>query len=161
MERIESTGDYQADFGGGLLTVEVGIGLTEAPGDEWCVWEDGGAGAEIVSTHGTREEAQEAADEYHQDADETPNIDDLIQQIEDTGYFEHPEVIPDVIDGCCGYEQGVMLITPNICRPVGSRWVTSGWLECEHISLPATYPSREQAAEALLEILEADKEEED
>lgn len=153
MDNRETIDTYQADFGGGLITVEVGIGQNDD--GRWVVWEDGGAGAQTVSDHDSADEAKQAAEEYIIDCDETEGLlDDLVKRIQDTGYFDDPAIVPSVIEALCGYSHGILLITPDIREPVGLRWASAGWFECDHISLPATYPTKEQAAESLLETIE-------
>ena len=150
MEINEVTGTYLKDFGGGLLEVEVGLGLDDA--DHWVVWEDGGAGAVVVSEHDSEQAASDAAEEYVEDQDEA-DLDGLIEAIKSTGYFADSDIVGDVVDAATKYAQGHLLITPDISHPVDARYATTGWLECDHITLPATYSRPELAAQALLEQL--------
>lgn len=116
----------------------------------WIVAETPDECTEIHGTYASRDEAETAAEELAEELDETPDLDDVVAQIAATGYFSDPEIVPSVIAEMTGQSQGYLLLTPDISEPVGARWTTSGYLQCDHIRAPATFSSDAQAAEWLL-----------
>jgi hypothetical protein len=82
---------------------------------------------------------------------------ELISEIEEAGYFEDPEIIPEIVQALTKHSQGYLLITPNICSPVGTRWTTNGYLQCDHIRVRATYATETMAAQALLDAIQEPK----
>jgi hypothetical protein len=126
----------------------------------WIVAETPVECTEIHGTYADRDEAETAAGELAEELDETPDLDDVVEQIAATGYFDSPEIIPAVVAGMTSYSQGYLLITPDISEPVGTRWTTNGYLQCDHIQAPATFSSEPQASAWLLRAV-SDLESED
>ncbi|HKJ61160.1 MAG TPA: hypothetical protein VKA94_04085 [Hyphomicrobiales bacterium] len=103
-------------------------------------------------------EAREALESWCEDRDETPDADDIEAQIRETGYFNTPAIIPLVISEMTNHSQGYLLLTPDMRQPVGTRWTTNGYLQCDHISVDATHNNRAVAADSLLRAIQIDQE---
>ena len=119
---------------------------------------------ECTNFHGvytTREEAEEAANDLCVEQDETPDLDDVMAEIKETGYFTDPDIIPLVVKAATQYSQGYLLVTPDISQPVGTAWTTNGYLQCDYIALDATYSTEEEAAEALLNAIQGQEDEDE
>lgn len=125
----------------------------------WCARDDGG-------THETgpltleREEAVEAGEEYARVSDESPDADDLIRRIVDTGYFGAADAddIRAVCEAATAYSQGYLLLPAGgpCGEPVGRLWTTHGYLQCRHVRIAADHGSPVEAAYALLRAVEAE-----
>jgi hypothetical protein len=154
----ESVGSYAGRYygpgGNDLGDIPISIApFYDAESDAesgWIVAETPDECTEIHGTYADRDAAEAAAKELAAELDETPDLDDVVEQIAATGYFDSPEIIPAVVAGMTSYSQGYLLITPDISEPVGTRWTTNGYLQCDHIRAPATFSSDAQAAEWLL-----------
>jgi hypothetical protein len=85
--------------------------------------------------------------------DETPDLDSIIEAIRDSKYFDNPDTIREVIGAAISHSQGKLLVTP-----FGYVWTTNGYLQCDHIQLDAAFGTQEQAAEALLQAIDAREE---
>lgn len=104
-----------------------------------------------------KEEAEEAAKALSVDEDETPDLEGLLTEIKETGYFSDPDMIPRVVKAATQHSQGYLLVTPGISQPVGQRWTTNGYLQCDYIALEATYSTEEEAADALLRAIQEEE----
>ncbi len=88
-----------------------------------------------------------------------PDLDDVMAEIKETGYFTYPDIIPLVVKAATQYSQGYLLVTPDISQPVGTAWTINGYLQCDYIALDATYSTEEEAAEALLNAIQGQEDE--
>lgn len=128
----------------------------------WREYDDGGA-YESGETTTDRAQAVQAGRDYAEAQDEAPDVDDLIGQIVASGYFG-PAAADEIRAVCVAatqYSQGYLLLAQGqLPSPIGVAWTTNGYLqEVEYITLDATYPSVEYAADALLCAISADAEE--
>jgi hypothetical protein len=138
----------------GEVTVGVAKATDEDGKEYWVVGSYDEAVTNDEGVYATREDAIERANEVIETQDETPDVADVIVEIEGTGYFSDPAIIPSVIKAATEYSQGYLLVTPDIHQPVGIAWTTNGYLQdCDYIALDATYGSEEEAAEALLSAI--------
>ena len=127
----------------------------------WVVAETPEENTTIHEFYDYEEEAQNAAEEMAEELDETPDLDEIIQKIEDTNYFDDPDIIPFVIKSLTEHTQGHLLITPDIHQPVNVRWTTNGYLDCDHISISTVdFKNKFEAAEALLKAVKNKDEDE-
>lgn len=119
----------------------------------WIEQDDGGI-QETGEWTNDKSTAIEGGEEYASDNDETPDLDSLISEIEETGFFKDNDIIPAVIKSATQHSQGYLLVTPDISEPIGTMWTTNGYLQRDdYISLDATYPSEAYAADALLRAI--------
>lgn len=134
--------------------VELKLERAEMGGIEAWRWREPESG-----DHGdvclSRDDAVAAAEEYAQDSDETPDVDEQISAIIETGYFGadvDADDIREICEALCGHSQGVLLLPSGEvpARPLGRLWTTNGYLQCDHIQVAATHSSVELAAAALL-----------
>ena len=136
----------------------VEVQLQSAAGDEgsicWSLYEPE-AGERSADMWDDETEAREALAAWCLDRDETPDGDDIETRIRETGYFADPDIIPYVITEMTKHSQGYLLLTPDIQQPVGTRWTTNGYLQCEHICVDATHDNRAVAADSLLRAIES------
>lgn len=139
----------------GEVPVSVARYTTEDDESGWIVAETPDEATEYHGRYATREEAVAAAEALAEELDETPDLAEIVADIQATGYFDDPDIVPAIVAAATQYSQGYLLVTPDIHQPVGTRWTTSGYLECDHITLDATYGTKEQAAEALLRAIQA------
>lgn len=105
-------------------------------------------------------EARDALADWCEDRDETPDAEDIEAQIRETGYFNDPDIIPLVIAEMTQHSQGYLLLTPDIGQPVGTRWTTNGYLQCDYISVDATHNNPAVAADSLLRAIQSAQENE-
>jgi len=147
-------GDYEDD-----CTACGGNGKCES--SAWVVAETSEENTNIHEFYDYEEEAQNAAEELAEELDETPDLDEIIQNIADTDYFDDPDIIPFVLKSLTEHTQGHLLITPDIHQPVNVRWTTNGYLDCDHISISADFENKFEAAEALLKAVKNKDEDED
>jgi hypothetical protein len=113
-----------------------------------------------------RDEAVRGGEEYAAEADETPNPEEQIQAILDSGWFaagvdaEEVREIINYIESYDGVGQGHVIVTTT-----GEReWVTNAWVEeaSVHVSIPhAGYGSWAGCAAALLAAIQAAQDDED
>lgn len=132
--------------------VEVELQRATAYGIELWRWSDAG---EDGPPRLTEAEARADAEEHASDSDETPDIDDQIEAILDTGYFGDDATVHDIrriCDALCGHARGVLLLPRGVVpsAPLGRLWTTNGYLECEHIQVDATNDTLGLAAATLL-----------
>lgn len=123
----------------------------------WVVAETPDEATVLHSIWGSEEEAREAAEDLAAELDETPETQEtqeIIEEIKATSYFDDPAIIDHVVSAATGYSQGYILVTPDIAQPVGTRWTTNGYLQCDYIELAATYGTEAEAAEALLHAIQ-------
>jgi hypothetical protein len=124
----------------------------------WAEQDDGGT-RETGDPTKDRDEAVAGGEEYASENDEEPDADDLIQQIVDTGYFGSADAddICAVCQAATEHSQGYLLLPKGefVGHPIGRMWTTNGYLQCEYVSLDATYPSVAYAADALLRAVTA------
>lgn len=152
------------DDGSAPVTVLLYIQITEVDGVEYYRWivrdadQDGDAGPVCR----TRAEAEDGAYDYALEHDETPDIDSIISDILESGYFARGTSADDVrglIDAMTSYAQGDLLV------PAGGlaewTWVTSGWLDCPYIPVSATHDSVASAAHELRDAIGTFQEEEE
>jgi hypothetical protein len=120
----------------------------------WAEHDDGG-------THNTgtitldRDEAVTGGEEYAEENDETPDVEELLDKIVETGYFGTADAddIRVICEEATTHSQGYLLLPKGeFCgHPVGRLWTTNGYLQCEeYITLNATYSNISYAADALL-----------
>lgn len=129
-----------------------GEGTIEASG--WIVAETPDEATEYHGRYATREEAVAAAEALAEELDETPDLAEIVADIQATGYFDDPDIVPAIVAAATQYSQGYLLLTPDVHQPIGTRWTTNGYLQCDrYITLDATYGTQEQAAEALLRAI--------
>jgi hypothetical protein len=111
-----------------------------------------------------RQEAVEGGKEYADENDDPPDYDSTLRQIVATGYFGDSDAtdISLVCSEATRYSQGYLLLPKGyIPRPLGVAWTVDGYLEQEHVQLPATYGQVEYAACALLGLVTSDEAEEE
>ena len=151
-------GRYYGADGDELGEIPISVAAVESSDSDaalvgWLVAETPDETTEYHGVYATEEEAIEAATELAAELDETPVLDEIIAAIVETGYFRDADIVPHVVAAATNYSQGYLLITPGVRQPVGTRWTTNGYLQCDHVQLSADYDSKEQAAEALLKKL--------
>lgn len=158
-EIAEYEGRYYGPDGNELGTIPISIApVLDIHTDDvlgWLVAETPDEDTIYHGVYSTEAEAKEAARKLAEKLDETPVLDDVIADIAAVEYFDNPKIIPLVVDAMTQYSQGYLLITPGIREPIGTRWTTNGYLQCDHLAMDATYDSREVAAEALLRAVRA------
>lgn len=111
-----------------------------------------------------KEEAVEEGRQFAQENDNEPDIDLLIQEVIETGYFGSAgaENIRAICQAATEYSQGYLILpkgTP-VAQPIGRMWTTSGYLHCEdYVALNATHKRVSYAAYTLLQLIKAEEEE--
>jgi len=128
----------------------------------WALKDDGGTHERGPITL-DRSEAIAAGEECAAENDETPDADDLIRQIVETGYFGDADVddIRAVCEEATKHSQGYLLLPAGefIGHPIGRMWTTNGYLQCDrYVTLDATQPNVSYAADALLRAVSGDDE---
>jgi len=148
-------GRYYGSNGNELGKIPISI-APQMEGDtvvSWVVAETPDEATIFHGSYNTKKEARIAAKELAEELDETPDLEELIEEIKETNYFEDPDIIPFVVKAMTEYSQGYLLITPSIHHPVGVAWTTNGYLQCDYLGLSATFDTEEQAAETLLSAI--------
>ena len=139
-------------------TVRVSLQRAEEYGIEAWRWQDDddSYADETGPITLDRTEACEDGAAHATDSDESPDLNDLIEEIVATGYFGKADAaaIERICDAACEHSCGVLLL-PAGDLPVGPLpWTTSGWLECDHVRIDADHESPERAAWQLLRVIE-------
>ena len=108
---------------------------------------------ECTNFHGvytTREEAEEAANALCVEQDATPDLDDVMAEIKETGYFTDPDIIPLVVKAATQYSQGYLLVTPDIRSPLERPGPPTATSSATMRSMPPTAPKKRQRRPCLM-----------
>jgi hypothetical protein len=144
----------QGDEPGSCVT-EIG----STPNGVWYFREGGEEHKEVHGPFASREDAEQEALDFAEENDETPDEDELVEEILETGYFGEDadeEDIKAILKSATAHSQGYLMLPPGMVPcPVGTAWTTSGYLEGEYIQLNAGYDSQALAAAALLKEIQA------
>lgn len=127
--------------------------------------DDGSYGGDTGDITLDRLVAIQAGEEHAVDRDEEPDLDRLVGEIVETGFFGDATTndIRAICEEATGYSQGYLLLPAGefVGRPIGRLWTTNGYLECPHVRLDATYPKASYAAAGLLAAIHASQDEEE
>ncbi len=99
--------------------------------------------------------AESGAAKHADDSDETPDLDETIASIVETGLFRaDASDVRRVLDACCNHSKGYLLLVTGdtIPHPIGAVWTTDGYLQCPHVRMPCGQHSAELAASVLLSL---------
>jgi hypothetical protein len=102
-----------------------------------------------------RDQAVADAAEVAANKDETPDLDETIAAIVETGFFRtDADDVRAVCEVAVSYSEGYLLLIPGniLPSPAGIAWTTNGYLQCDHVQLACGQDSVELAAAALLHI---------
>lgn len=119
----------------------------------WAAEDESGTyecGSPVLDREEASRQGEEFATENHTELD----VDEIIDQIVATGYFGDATA-SDIRSFC---EQATGYSCVYLLLPKGYCWTTNGYLECEYVTLPATYPNVAFAADALLRIITNEEE---
>lgn len=145
-------------------TVSIYVESAEVLGQtyyRWREYDDGGS-----YDHGEptldRDQAKAQAVEQAEARDDSPNADDLIEQIVSTGYFGEAtaDELREICQAATEHSEGVLLLPAGeFCgRPIGRLWATgNAWLEVPHLRLAAGHDDLARAADALLRAIRAEQ----
>ena len=137
--------------------IEVWLERAEIYGIEVYRWRAGDDEQEADCGYPTlsQDEATEDGLQYAEDNDEEPDADEYIDHIVATGYFGDATAsdIRAICEEATQHSQGYLLLPKGefVGCPVGRMWTTNGHLECDYVTLQATYKKLSYAACALLE----------
>lgn len=118
----------------------------------WTEDESGESG-EVYLSHFA---AIEAAEAHAEEIEEFPNVDSIVDEIVETGYFGSAtaDEIKALCESACLHSQGFYLLRRGeLPHPLGSAWTTNGYLQCEYITLDATHDDVSAAADTLLRAI--------
>lgn len=126
----------------------------------WCECDQAGEHSHGEPTP-DKDEAIADGEEYAAANDDTPDVDDLIRQIAESGCFgdaDHDD-IRAVCKEATKHSQGYLLLPVGefVGHPIGRMWTTNGYLQCDHVALPATFSRISLAADALLRAVTVDE----
>lgn len=137
------------------MYVQPGI-VTLEDNEKVTIWRAIDAGRELEWWFATREEAVTCAEEVAVDEDASPDMEEIIAAIIETGYFGDADSddIRDICHEATRHSQGYLLLPRGsfVGHPIGRMWTTNGYLQCDHISLDATHGRIDLAAAELLHI---------
>jgi hypothetical protein len=104
-----------------------------------------------------RVKAVREGEKHAEQADEGIDLDDTLEAIVESGYFGESTAddIRAVCEEATKHAQGLVLVPAGrIVGPPGSKWVTSGYLDCDsYVSLSTNHDRVEYAAYALLKAV--------
>jgi hypothetical protein len=108
----------------------------------------------------TRERAVADAEEHASDRDETPDLDETIDAIVDTGIFScDSDDVREICEAAVHHSEGYLLLATGqrLPSPAGIAWTTDGYLQCDRVQMPCGQESAELAAAVLLSICRSER----